>query len=93
MTRYVTLIRFTHQGAHDIIKSTARAVAFTKAAENAGVAIESQLWTTGAYDGVIILKGEERKVLRCVSQLASLGNVRTETMRAFDAAEFKEITG
>ena len=93
MARYVTLIRFTDQGARAIRKSTARALAFKKAAEKAGIGVEALLWTVGACDGVLILSGEEKKVLRCLTQLAALGNVRTETMQAFDAAEFKAITG
>jgi len=47
----------------------------------------------GACDGVLILNGEEKKVLRCLTQLAALGNVRTETLQAFDARDFKAITG
>ena len=93
MARYVTLIRFTDQGARAISKSTARALAFRKAAEKAGITIEAQLWTVGACDGVLILSGDEKKVLRCLTQLAALGNVRTETMQAFDTSEFKAITG
>ena len=93
MARYVTLIRFTDQGASAIRKSTARALAFQKAAEKAGIGVEALLWTVGACDGVLILSGDEKKVLRCLTQLAALGNVRTETMQAFDAAEFKAITG
>jgi uncharacterized protein with GYD domain len=93
MARYVTLIRFTDQGARAIRKTTARALAFKKAAEKAGIAVEAQLWTAGACDGVLILSGDEKKVLRCLTQLASLGNVRTETMQAFDAKELKTIIG
>ena len=36
MPRYVTLIRFTDQGARAIRKSTARALALKRAAEKAG---------------------------------------------------------
>ena len=93
MARYVTLIRFTDQGARAIRKSPARALAFKKAAEKSGIGVEALLWTVGACDGVLILIGDEKKVLRCLTQLAALGNVRTETMQAFDAAEFKAITG
>jgi uncharacterized protein with GYD domain len=93
MARYVTLIRFTNQGARAIRKSIARALTFKKAAEKARIGVEALLWTVGACDGVLILSGDEKKVLRCLTQLAALGNVRTETMQAFDPAEFKAITG
>jgi uncharacterized protein with GYD domain len=93
MARYVTLIRFTDEGAQNMKKSTARALAFRKAAEKAGLAVEAQLWTVGACDGVLILSGDEQKILRTLAQLAEMGNVRTETLQAFNAEEFKAITG
>jgi uncharacterized protein with GYD domain len=69
MARYVTLIRFTEQGARGIKQSASRAGAFRKAAEKAGVTVEAQLWTVGACDGVLILRGDE-KVLRQLADLA-----------------------
>ena len=93
MARYVSLIRFTDQGARALKKSAARALGFRKAAEKAGITVEAQLWTAGSCDGVLILSGDEKKILRCLAQLAALGNVRTETLRAFNAEEFKAIVG
>lgn len=91
MARYVTLLRFTDQGARAMGKSPSRALAFKKAAQKVGVIVETQLWTVGACDGVLVLSGEEKNVLSVLTQLASLGNVRTETLQAFDADEFKMI--
>ena len=92
MSRYISLIRFTEQGAHALKKSTDRAAAFRKAATKAGVKVEAQYWTVGAYDGVLILGADdEKKALRCLTELASAGNVRTETMQAFGANEFSAI--
>ena len=94
MSRYISLIRFTEQGARALNKSTARAAAFQIAAEKSGVKVEAQYWTVGAYDGVLILSADdEKKALRCLTELAASGNVRTETMPAFDANEFSAITG
>ncbi len=93
MARYVTLIRFTDQGARTIKRSPSRALAFRKAAEKVGITIEVQLWTVGACDGVLVLSGDEKKVLRCLTRLAALGNVRTETFQAFDAKEIKTLAG
>ena len=93
MARYVSLIHFTDQGARALKKSAARALGFRKAAEKAGITVEAQLWTAGSCDGVLILSGDEKKILRCLAQLAALGNVRTETLPAFDAEEFKAIVG
>ena len=93
MARYVTLIRFTEQGARNLGKSPDRALAFRKAAEKAGVTVETQLWTAGSYDGVVVMSGDEKRILGCLARLASQGHVRTETLQAFDLREFKAITG
>ena len=93
MARYVSLIRFTDQGARAVKKSAARALAFDKMAAKAGVTVETQLWTLGSINGVLILNGDEKSIIRCLAQLATLGNVRTETLLAFDVQELKSIVG
>ncbi len=94
MARYVTLLRFTDQGAKALKKSAARAAEFRAAAERAGVKVEAQYWTTGSRDGVLILSAASpEKVLHCLSELAAAGNVRPETLQAFDAAEFGALAG
>ena len=92
MARYISLLRFTEQGAKNENKSTNRAHNFDKIATKAGVKIEGQYWTLGAYDGVLILSADsEKKVLHCLAQLTAAGNVRGETMQAFIDNEFDEI--
>lgn len=94
MARYVSLLRFTAQGARNLKQSPARAAAFQKAAEKAGVKVELQLWTTGAYDGILILSAaSETKALNAIARLVATGNVSTETLQAFDAKEFAAISG
>jgi len=93
MARYVSLLRFTDQGARNIKDSAARALAFKRDAEKLGVTVEAQLWTAGSYDGVLILSGDEKLILRCLTQLASLGNVRTQTLQALNADELKATAG
>ncbi len=93
MARYITLLRFTEQGARNIKDSANRALSFKREAEKLGVTVESQLWTLGKYDGVLVLSGDEKSILRCLSQLSSLGNVRTQTLPALDANELKTTLG
>ena len=94
MARYITLLKFTEQGAKNLKKSTARAHAFDKLAAKAGVKVEGQYWTMGRFDGVLILNAsDETKVLHLLTSLAALGNVRTQTMQAFVDSEFDEIVG
>ncbi len=92
MARYIALLKFTEQGAKDLKKSTTRAHNFDKLADKAGVKVEGQYWTLGNYDGVLILSADsEEKVLHLLTQLAALGNVRTQTMPAFIDTEFDAI--
>jgi uncharacterized protein with GYD domain len=92
MARYISLLRFTEQGAKNMKKSTTRAHDFDKVAAKAGVKVEGQYWTMGKYDGVLILTADsEAKVLHMLTLLAALGNVRTNTMQAFVDKEFDAI--
>ena len=92
MTRYLVLLRFTDQGIKSVGNSTARATQFREAAARAGITVEAQYWTTGAYDGALIFSAaDESHGLRCLAALAAAGNVRTETLRALDAKEFDAI--
>ena len=94
MAKYISLLRFTEQGAKALKKSTNRAHSFDKIAAKAGVEIVGQYWTLGTYDGVLIINADsEQKALHCLSQLAAQGNVRTETMQAFIDKEFDGILG
>jgi len=75
-------------------ESSNRAHNFNQIAAKAGVKIEGQYWTLWPYDGVLIIGADpEQKPLHCLSQLASQGNVRTETMHAFFDKEFDETVG
>ena len=92
MSRYIALLKFTESGAKNIKKSTTRAHNFDKLAARAGVQVDGQYWTMGRFDGVLILSAEnETNVLHMLTELASLGNVRTETMQALIDTEFDAI--
>jgi len=92
MTRYISLLRFTPQGARNLKHSPTRAAAFRKASEKAGVKVETQLWTVGTYDGILILSApNEAAALNAIARLAATGNVTTQTLQAFDAKEFGKI--
>lgn len=94
MPTYISLLRFTDQGARQLKNSTARAIAFDKAAAKAGVRIEAQYWMLGAYDGLLVLSAsEEGKALQCLASLTAAGNVRLSTMQAYAAKEFSAMIG
>jgi uncharacterized protein with GYD domain len=94
MPTFITTIHFTEQGVKAARGTCERAAAFKAAAERLGVKVTGQYWTLGAFDGLIICEApDEEAVTAAMLQLGSLGNVRTQTARAYDAAEMQKILG
>lgn len=91
MPAYITLGNFTDQGARAIKDSPERFEAFKALAEGAGVTIKSVHWTTGAFDIVLVAEGPEEAVMALSVKTAALGNIRTQTLRAFTAAEMRKF--
>lgn len=91
MPAFITLATFTDQGARNIKESPERFEAFKAQAEAAGVTIKSVHWTTGAYDIVLVAEGPEEAVMALSVKTAALGNIRTQTLRAFTAAEMRKL--
>jgi len=92
MAKFISLVNLTEQGARDFKASPDRAANFVKMAKKAGVTVRDIYWTMGAYDVVVIMEAaDDEAAVAVMLQLASLGNVRTQTLRAFDATEMKGI--
>ncbi len=94
MSKHVVLMKFTEKGIANITQSPDRASAFKAAAEKVGVKIETQLWTAGPYDALMVLDAhDEAAATGLVLDLGKAGNVSTCMLRAFDADEFKTVLG
>lgn len=92
MALYVTLYSFTDQGIRDIKESPARLAAGIKTAEAAGMEVLGAYYTQGPYDLVIVSEaGDENAATAFALGTAALGNVRSTTMRAWNAEEFSKI--
>ena len=92
MPTYITLSNFTHQGIQNIKDTTKRADAFKTAAKKAGCMVKDIYWTQGQYDSVIILDApDDASATALLMSLGKLGNIRTQTLRAFTAAELAPI--
>jgi len=92
MPIFVTLYRFTDQGIKSIKDSPKRLDAGIKAFEARGGKILGAYYTLGEYDLVVIgeIADEQAGVANALAQ-ASLGNVRSTTLRGYTAKEFAEI--
>jgi len=92
MATYLTLITFTAQGLQNLHESPNRAAAFKAAAKKAGVKVTQVFWALGEYDGAIVFEAKnDAAATGMMLALTGQGNVRTKTLRAFNAAEFSEI--
>ena len=92
MSKYVALINWTEQGIKDFKNTTERAKNAQQAAARFGGKIDTILWTAGPYDLVAILDFPDEDSSSAFSlALGAIGNVRTITMRAFDAAAMDRI--
>lgn len=92
MATFVTLANFTEQGMYSIKETTKRAETFRAAAKAAGWTVKEILWTQGQYDIVIIVEGSDETAMNAMAlSLAKVGNVKGQTLRAFNAAEMDKI--
>lgn len=91
MASYVTLVSFTDQGIRNVKDSPDRLGAFRTMAEKLGVTIKSFHYTVGAYDAVIVVEGSDEAVTSALLKVGSLGNIRTQTMRAYSPDEMKAM--
>ena len=92
MAHFVLLVNFTDQGARAVRDTVKRAEAFKEMAEKSGAKVHALFWTLGQHDVVTIAEAEDDLAATALSlSVASLGNVRTQTLRAFDAAEMAKI--
>ena len=92
MPRYLALVSFTDQGMRAIEKSPDRAGAFAASAESVGAKIEHLYWASGEFDGAVVINSpDEQTVSSLLLALNRMGNVRTRTLRLYDADEFRGV--
>ena len=92
MAMFIALVDFTQKGIENFSATADRAGLFKEMAQKAGVTVRDIYWTMGSHDAVIIMEGPNDEAVTAVMlKLGSLGNVRTETLRAFTSSEMKEI--
>ena len=88
MRSYVILANWTEQGAKTSHNTIKRAKAFRALIESRGGKLREHLYTLGEYDVVMVTEfPDDDTAAAAVLALASLGNVRTKTMRAFTDGE------
>jgi len=92
MATYIALVNFTDQGIRHIRQTTERAKGLMNAAANLGIKIKDIYWTLGAFDAVFTAEAPDDETMTAfAASMGSLGNIRTQTMRAFSTQEMNQI--
>jgi uncharacterized protein with GYD domain len=92
MPSYVSLINWTDQGIENFRDTVRRAEDFRNRLEQAGGRVRELLWTVGEYDIAVVMEApDDETATALLLQVSSLGNVRTKTMKAFNADEMNAI--
>jgi uncharacterized protein with GYD domain len=94
MSTYIVLGNFTDQGIRAVKDTTKRAKAIKEAAAKFGASVKNLYWTLGRYDVVTIVDApDDESIAALLFSIGSLGNVRTQSLKAFEADEIERILG
>ena len=92
MPTYIALSTFTDQGIRSVKDTTQRAAAVKELAEKFGARMTRIYWTLGHYDLVAIIEADdEQSALTFAMSIGAAGNIRTHTLRAFNADEMSAV--
>lgn len=92
MPGYLTLWKWTAQGLQNAAGTVDRAEAFRGEAERAGAQLVDFRWLQGEWDGYFVTEAPDDLTMTAgLLRLLSAGNVTTQTMRAYDANEMRQI--
>jgi uncharacterized protein with GYD domain len=92
MSTYISLLRYTQKGIENVKESPGRLDAARKAFEKVGASLKDFYLVSGRYDMVVISEApDDVTAAKASLSLATGGNVRTETLRAFTEDEYRKI--
>jgi uncharacterized protein with GYD domain len=92
MPNYIVLLNWTDQGIKNVKDSVKRAKSFEAEIEKAGGKSLGLYYTIGRYDIVAVIEAPTDEAITSVLyRTASLGNIRTETLKAFSMTEAANI--
>ena len=92
MPTYISMLRWTQQGAAGLKDSPKRLDAGRKAFKKLGAEIKDVYLTMGRYDLVCVIEApDDATAARALLSLGSQGTVQSETLKAFPEAEYRKI--
>jgi uncharacterized protein with GYD domain len=94
MATYIMLGQFTDQGIRSVKDTTKRVEIVKEMARKVGATVKDVYWTMGQYDVATIVDApDDASMTAFLLSVAALGNVRTQSLRAFSADEMGRILG
>jgi len=92
MLTYIGLLKFTDKGLATIKDTTRRATAAKEMGRRFGVNMREVFWTMGEYDVVCVIEADDEQSIAAFDlAIATQGNVRTTSLRAFTADEMEQV--
>ena len=92
MPTYISLVQFTDKGIQAAKETTQRVADWAAKVQSTGVSIKDMYWTLGQYDQVCVFEApDDETAARVLLAADLLGNIRTQTMRAFTPSEMEKI--
>ena len=92
MPKYIILGNWTDQGARNAKDTVKRARAARESFAGMGVNAREWFFTLGQYDVVLTVDAPDDETLtRALVVLATLGNLRTKTLRGFGEKEMEAV--
>jgi len=92
MATYISLVQFTDKGILAARETTHRVAEWAAKVQSMGVTIKQMYWTLGHYDQVCVFEAPDDETAATVLLSADmLGNIRTQTLRAFTSSEMEKI--
>ena len=94
MANYIVLINWTDQGIKAVKDSAKRLDAARKLAKKLGCTVGDAYLVIGPYDMVVMFEApDDETAAKFNLTLASGGNVRTTTLKAFPEDAYRRIVG
>ena len=92
MPTYISLLNFTQQGAHNIKESPAQLDNAKEFVKSMGAELKQYFLVMGKYDTIAVVEApDDETVAKITMAVASYGNVRTQTFRAFTEDEYRAL--
>ena len=92
MASYILLATYTEQGLKTVKDTVKRASTVKELAKKAGIDMKDTYWTLGQFDVVALFEAPDDATMTAFSlSVAKLGNVKTQTLRAFSGQEMSDV--